>query len=264
MIYSYLKGGLGNILFQIAATKSISIDFGYECSFPNLQSHLKFLNNETTFNPKIKHCFEYNLFLKKLISDQPNGKIKTCYFPFHYDQINISDDTIIDGFFQSEKYFIKNRKEILEFIDLELVCHAYVKNKYNFIKEKTTSVHIRRGDYVNRPNHHPVQSLNYYLDSMDMLKNNTDLFVVFSDDINWCKENIKLKNVIYIENEKDYIELYLMSICSNHIISNSSFSWWGAWLNKNPSKIVIGPKIWFGDAINHNTNDIIPENWIKI
>jgi hypothetical protein len=264
MIYNYLKGGLGNILFQIASTKSMSIDLGCECSFPNLQSHLHYLNNETTFNPKINYCLEYNLFLEKLKVEQPKENTQRCYFPFHYDPIKISDDIIIDGFFQSEKYFIKNRKEILEFIDLSSVCHTYVKEKYNFLKEKTTSIHIRRGDYVNYPSHHPTQSIEYYNQGVEILNDETDLFVIFSDDIQWCKDNLKLENVVYIENEKDYIELYLMSLCDNNIISNSSFSWWGAWLNNNPNKIVIGPKIWFGDSINHNTNDIIPENWIKI
>ena len=99
---------------------------------------------------------------------------------------------------------------------------------------------------------------------IDMLKDETDLFVVFSDDIKWCKEHIKPSNVIYIENEKDYIELYLMSICNNNIVSNSSFSWWGAWLNKNEDKKVIGPLKWFGTAITHNTDDVLPNNWIKI
>jgi len=153
----------------------------------------------------------------------------------------------------------------------ELVSRFFINkqnkpvDKYNFLKnKKTTSIHVRRGDYVNHPNHHPTQSLEYYLEAIKILKDETELFLVFSDDINWCKENIKLDNVVYIENEKDYIELYLMSVCTNNIISNSSFSWWGAWLNKNEDKKVIGPLKWFGDAIKHNTGDVLPENWIKL
>lgn len=92
----------------------------------------------------------------------------------------------------------------------------------------------------------------------------TDLFIVFSDDIEWCEENLPKDNFYYIKNEKDYIELYLMSMCNNNITCNSSFSWWGAWLNKKEDKKVIGPKIWFGSAINHNTDDIIPQSWIKL
>ena len=90
------------------------------------------------------------------------------------------------------------------------------------------------------------------------------MFVIFSDDIEWCKKNLNISDSLYIENEKDYIEMYLMSLCRNNIISNSSFSWWGAWLNNYQSKIVIGPSKWFGNSINHNTGDILPENWIKL
>jgi hypothetical protein len=108
-----------------------------------------------------------------------------------------------------------------------------------------------------------VQTIEYYNKSIEHLKDITDLFIVFSDDIEWCKNNIKSENIIYIQDEKDYIEIYLMSLCDNNIISNSSFSWWGAWLNRNENKIVIGPKIWFGSEIQHNTSDILPEKWVK-
>jgi len=102
----------------------------------------------------------------------------------------------------------------------------------------------------------------YYIKAMERLKDKTDVFVVFSDDIEWCKQNFS--NAVFIENEKDYVEVYLMSLCDNHIISNSSFSWWGAWMNKNENKTVIGPQIWFGPGIGHRTSDILPDNWIKI
>ena len=126
-----------------------------------------------------------------------------------------------------------------------------------------TSIHVRRGDYVKHPNHHPVQTIEYYNKSVEMVGKDTTI-VVFSDDIEWCKKNFNIDNIIYIEDEKDYIELYLMSLCDNNIISNSSFSWWGAWLNTNENKKVIAPNKWFGSAINENTNDIIPKGWIKI
>ena len=262
MIYCDLKGGLGNILFQIATTKSLSIDNNTDYSLNNLISHLKFLDSDNIHNPNLKHSFEYLKLFKGLNHTPIKSKIKVLTFPFEFIEVDqINEDVLIDGFFQSEKYFKHNRNHILDMF----VFDFKLDKKYDFLEEKkTTSIHVRRGDYVNQPNHHPVQTLNYYLDSIDMLKDDTDLFIVFSDDINWCKENLKLDNIIYIENEKDYIELYLMSICTNHIISNSSFSWWGAWLNRNENKKVIGPLRWFGDAIKHNTGDVLPENWIKI
>ena len=145
------------------------------------------------------------------------------------------------------------------------IVYENLKEKYPVIfNNKTTSVHIRRGDYLNYPNFHPTQSQEYYYNCIEKLSSDTDFFIFFSDDTTWCKNHFKEKNFLFIENEKDYLSLLLMSFCSNNIISNSSFSWWGAWLNKNNYKQVIGPKIWFGPGLNHNTSDIIPENWIKI
>jgi hypothetical protein len=266
MIYCNLKGGLGNMLFQIAATKSISIDSGTECSFPNLMYHLDIMDSDNVHNSSLKHSSEYLKLLKNLNTNPPKENIKIIEYPFEFIDKKIYDTNVfIDGFFQSEKYFKHNREEIIKLLDYSFLSNSYFNEKYNFIKNKiTTSIHIRRGDYLNYPNHHPTQSLEYYENSINLLKDKTELFIVFSDDINWCKENIKLDNIVYIDDEKDYIEIYLMSLCDNNIISNSSFSWWGAWLNKNPNKIVIGPLKWFGDNITHNTGDILPDNWIKL
>jgi hypothetical protein len=90
--------------------------------------------------------------------------------------------------------------------------------------------------------------------------------LIFSDDINWCKNNllIKNKNIFFIEGNQDYIDLWLMSMCKNNIMANSTFSWWGAWLNKNPNKKVFVPRTWFGNMIKHNTKDLIPNTWIQI
>ena len=89
-------------------------------------------------------------------------------------------------------------------------------------------------------------------------------YLIFSNDIEWCKKNFIGNQFIFIEGEKDYIDLWLMSLCKNNIIANSSFSWWGAWLNTNSDKKVITPKNWFGPAINHSTQDLIPEKWFMI
>jgi hypothetical protein len=265
MIYCNLKGGLGNMLFQIAATKSISIDNNTDCSFPNLHPHLHYLNSDKTYNPSLKHGSEYMSILKNL-QVTPSTTNNVVRYPFTYVQSPPFDnDVIIDGFFQSEKYFAHNRTEILEFIKPTQEIIDIINEKYgDIVNGKSTSIHVRRGDYVNHPNHHPVQSIEYYNNAIDSLKDKTDNFVVFSDDIEWCKNNLKTDGIIYIDDEKDYIELYLMSLCDNNIISNSSFSWWGAWLNENNNKVVIGPNKWFGSAINHDTSDVITETWIKI
>jgi len=267
MIYCNLKGGLANMMFQIAATKSFSIDLGVDCSFPNLDNMINYLNIENTYNPKMNHADEYRLVFRNLKKDNPNKPIKTINFPFEYSNIFLpkNEDFFVDGFFQSEKYFKHNRDKILELFNVDLSIKKIIESKYSFLNnKKTTSIHVRRGDYIKYPNHHPIQSINYYMDCINMLEKDTDIFVIFSDDIEWCKENLKNDKCYFIENEKDYVELYLMSICNNNIICNSSFSWWGAWMNENKNKKVMGPKKWFGPAITHSSDDIIPEEWIKL
>jgi hypothetical protein len=266
MIYCNLKGGLANMLIQMAAVKSIAIDKGTDCSFPNLQHQINLINDEMWHNPKVKHADEYNIMFSKLNTNPPTNLVGVFNFPFEYQMFNLPNGEIyVDGFFQSEKYFKHNRKELLEWFKMPDQIKEKINSKYsNLFKQRTTSIHVRRGDYIKFPTQHPVQTLEYYNTCINQINNKTDLFIVFSDDIEWCKENIKLDNIVYIEDERDYIEIYMMSLCDNNIISNSSFSWWGAWLNNNENKVVFGPKIWFGPDKNLSSNDILPETWIKI
>lgn len=269
MIYLNLKGGLGNMMFQIATTKAIALSKKTDYSFPNLKSHINYLSSEMEYNPKVNYCSEYLElpFLKNVKTEQPMFPLNTVTFPFHYQNVLISTPTVrIDGFFQSEKYFVNYKNEILELFSPDEKITNYLTEKYNeLLNQRTTSIHVRRGDYIKNSKHHFVQDINYFNQGIEMLDSKTDKFLVFSDDISWCKENFKDDKFVFIENEKDYYELYLMSMCSNNITSNSSFSWWGAWLNKNENKVIIGPKNWFGVALQSlKTDDIIPSNWIKI
>lgn len=253
------------MMFQIAATLSMAIDKGVDASFPNLMTQLIYLNNENTHNSKLKHSIEYLSLFDKLLTEQPPQGLKTYRYPLHYDStIPEGNKFIIDGFFQSERYFNHHRDAILSLLQIPDSVMSVINEKYSHIlNTKTTSLHVRRGDYVRHPNHHPTCGDEYYREAISKIDGETTL-VVFSDDIDWCKKNLNYDNTIYVENEKDYIELYLMSLCDNNIIANSSFSWWGAWLNQNNKKIVVGPKQWFGSSITHDDSDIIPESWIKI
>lgn len=266
MIYFTLRGGLGNMLFQIASVTSIALSKKTKASFGSVESHLKYLNNENHFNPKLNYSDEYknlNMFKNMVTEKAPLG-VKVYSYPFHYLDINTpQEDVILDGFFQSEKYFVSHKKEIEELFKPTEEILNVIKNKYSkLLTGDTISLHVRRGDYVNNSHNHPPCSLSYYKKALNIL--GEGVVLVFSDDIQWCKDNFIGDRFIFIENEKDYVEMYLMSMCKNNIISNSSFSWWGAWLNKNLDKKVVGPKKWFGPSINHNTSDIIPEDWIKI
>lgn len=270
MIYCYLKGGLGNMMFQIFATKSLSTDRGTNCSFPNLHNLLNYLDVEKTYNPNLNHSQEYLkylTFLRELDITPPQKKLQVINYPFEYSVLELPyGDFIVDGFFQSEKYFSQNRKKILDWCKISPHIKNIIETKYSdIISKKTTSIHVRRGDYIKFSNNHRLQTLEYFNNAINILKNDTEIFIVFSDDIKWCKENFSGNKFFFVENEKDYVEMYLMSLCKNNIISNSSFSWWPAWLNENDNKKVIGPINWFGPGLsNISDRDIIPSEWIKI
>lgn len=265
MIYCNLKGGLGNMLFQIAAANAMAIKKNTFCSFPNFKEHLKFLDQDKVYNSNLNHANEYASFLL-LKNDSPTVPCNMYSYPFEYIKfLPVESEFAIDGFFQTEKYFKDERNEILQIIKPSEEIENVLNTKYSFINvSNCTSLHVRRGDYLKFSNNHPTQEIEYYYNALEKISD-TEMIVVFSDDIEWCKDTFKLRNIFFVENEKDYIELFLMSKCKNNIIANSSFSWWGAWLNNNPSKIVVGPKKWFGSNLSHmNTNDIIPQSWIKI
>lgn len=269
MIYCNLRGGLANIMFQIAATYAIAKDNNTNFSFPNFNNHLDYLNNDNTYNPSLKTSHNYKLlFDEKIYSNinpLPRPPYKIERFPFHYKKPENNESVLIDGFFQSEKYFIHHKNDIINLFKGDNSLHETIITKYgDSLSHKITSIHVRRGDYVNHPNHHPTQDLNYYNLAVELLDNDTDYFYIFSDDIDWCKENFKGGKYVFIEDNLDYIDLLIMGKCRNNIIANSSFSWWGAWLNCNSDKKVVAPKKWFGKAINHNTEDLIPQSWIKI
>jgi hypothetical protein len=184
---------------------------------------------------------------------------------FHYKDIPYQENLILSGYFQSEKYFVENQNFIRNLFDVDEQSKKIIEKIISTdILYKSCSLHIRRGDYLSYPDHHPVCDIEYYKNAMNFISNKT--IILFSNDIDWCKKNLILdgKELIYIENNFDYIDLWMMSLCENNIIANSSFSWWGAWLNKNNNKIVVAPKKWFGNALQHNTKDLYPEKWIVI
>ena len=272
MITCKLKGGLANMLFQIATMKSLAKDNDSDVSFPNFFDNINALNLDTFHNPKINYAQEYvNIFKNFKINTENNINIKeNISVPFCYVDLEYKNNANYDGFFQCEKFFKHNRNLILDLYEPNDIIKEYIINKYSeIIKLETCAIHVRRGDYLKLQNVHVVQNLEYFNSAIDKI-GKVDKYIVFSDDIEWCKNNFIGEDFIFISEDKDYIELFLMSMCSHQIISNSSFSWWGAWLNKNENKKVIGPLKWFNEnsewlkTIKTNVNDIIPENWIKL
>jgi hypothetical protein len=193
---------------------------------------------------------------------------------FEYKEIPaIEGNVCLNGYFQSEKYFkeysdeIKKLFEQPKFMHGVVTSHAWDRNGIFINTETNTcSIHVRRGDYLKSPDHHPEQTMNYYMKAIKQMPKDT-IFIIFSDDIAWCKQNFpdlpeKFK---FAEGGRDDEDLLYMSLCKNNIITNSTFSWWAAWLNQNIEKKVIIPATWFGPAYaNHNTEDLYCENWVRI
>lgn len=251
-------GGLGNLMFQISTAYSTSLRDG----------KILICDTSDMMVPHKPYTFYLNNILRKVkFSDNLTNFNFIGEQGFHYSPIpSLQGNVKLVGYFQSEKYFINYKEEILELFGPDTETQLYLNEKYGDILSKDTcSVHIRRGDYLNLQNYHPVQSIEYYKNSVNVIGRNKH-FLIFSDDIKWCEENFDfLENKTFINGNEDYQDLYLMSMCQDNIIANSSFSWWGAWLNKNPNKKVISPNKWFGPSyVNFNTKDLYCDKWIKI
>jgi hypothetical protein len=256
MITAYLQGGLGNQMFQLAAAISLAIDNHTNARF-GLGNH---------FLPKQGrrcHLYQNNIF--KNIDFAQAVEIKKIFKEptFLYSKIEFEENMCLSGYFQSEKYFVHNKEIITRlFLDNEEAL-GYLLNKYrSLLIQNSVSLHVRRGDYLKSNGFHPTCSMDYYEKAMAEFPEDTQ-FLVFSDDIGWCKESFKGKNFNFIE-EEDYLELLLTSLCRHNIIANSSFSWWGAWLNQNPEKQVFYPSNWFGPDSNIDTRDLTPQEWKRI
>jgi hypothetical protein len=189
--------------------------------------------------------WKYNRHLDKPIKTGKVSQVLTQFRekdPFSYSQIPQIDNIDLIGYFQNENYFSCHKKEIVDLFDPNDVIKSKV---YLTDFDGLTAIHVRRGDYLNFPLHHPVPSLSYYNTAISNLKNISKNFMVFSDDIPWCKEQFP-SNFLYSEETDEFIDLFKMSLCSNFIIANSSFSWWGSYLSKNPSKKIYAPDNWVG------------------
>jgi hypothetical protein len=162
---------------------------------------------------------------------------------------------IHSSYLQSYKYFEHNRDLILDTFKMSINERSYLTSKYN--PGLLIGVHVRRGDYLKVENFHTnLTKTHYYQEAMAKFPNQE--FLIFSDDPDWARE--KFPNSVVVR-ENDYLELYLMSLCKSLIIANSTFSWWGAWLNKKPNKRIIAPGKWFGPSHPASTEDLIPDTW---
>lgn len=195
----------------------------------------------------------------------------TTQIPFDYKKVTRMDDVFYDGYWQNEKNFLSIREKVIEtftFPDFQNEKNKALVEKLKNIR--AASCHIRRGDYLLDPVYGVCNST-YYENAVTELKEtvNPDVYCVFSDDIDWCKKNLieligRDKEVIFVDwnkGKESYRDIQLMSLCHYNIIANSSFSWWGAWLNNHEDKVVLAPEVWMNKPL---VNDPICDSWKRI
>jgi hypothetical protein len=257
-------GRLANQMFQFASTIGVARRSGYDVKFPI--EKFKTETPDSYAGCKLLECFDIpDSYLAGSIEISRNIKYRYAETDFKYntETEKIPDNTDLYGYFQDERYFLDSSMEIKKCFKFK---ESIVKESENNIADfrDSVSIHVRRGDYVNQQGHHPIQSVDYYYKALKII-GSANVFV-FSDDIEWCKRNLRLSgfNFNFINLENPYHSLYLMSRCENNIIANSSFSWWSAWLNENEDKKIIGPSLWFGPDLKKDTSQIIPQRWISI
>ena len=275
MIGIKIKGGLGNQLFQYAIAKAFSLELKRKFKLDISIFEWYTLHNYSLHHFNIQSDFytpesKWKMKLKKLLY--------TVVFynedqhPFHHNPnlIDIKSDFLfLEGYFQSQKYFIKFENEIRTDFQITSTLKPKTIDTLAFMQSvDAVSIHFRRGDYVGNAVH-DTDTTEYYNKAMQLIESNIKkpVYFLFSDDIPWVKKNFKTNfethYIDFNDASTNFEDLKLMSSCQHNIIANSSFSWWGAWLNTNPNKTVIAPKIWFNDE-KVTTHDIIPENWIKL
>ncbi|MEK7609632.1 MAG: alpha-1,2-fucosyltransferase [Patescibacteria group bacterium] len=289
-------GGLGNQLFQYAFARGISshletsflLDIDTSVVYKNERVHEFSLQHFNVTIPMAKWYHMYGfvwlrrqkrlfnfiyhkLRLKKMFS---SFYFIERLFCFDENVLSKGDGSYFEGFWNTEKYFKNIEKEIRKEIIINKPLSEYgQKINDEIMKKNSISLHVRRTDYVTHKisnEYHGTCSQEYYKNAIKYVAERVPSphFFIFSDDYGWVVENFKFLQYPYtcIKNgpEKNYEDLTLMSKCKHHIIANSTFSWWGAWLNPKKDKIVIGPKQWFKNAPKANTVDLFPDGWIKL
>lgn len=287
--------GLGNQLFQYAYARAYQLHTGedvrldkeeaFKDKFPNGEgksdirsynlSHFRIALQGFDVEKSLEYRYlgRKNCIEKYIYEKAKKGKWKynfweECEEPHHYkvEFTNISGEAYIKGWFQNEKYFKDVRHIILK--DLKLTTPVVMRRELKHIYEKRTlvSVHIRRGDYIKNNIALPKEYYYRAIEKMNSIIENP-AYLVFTDDMNWAKSILDGREEVYFISDygtyRDFEELILMSRCVHNIIANSSFSWWGAWLNNNEDKIVLTPNRW---PFTKRKNDlsILPEEWERI
>jgi hypothetical protein len=290
MVIIKVTGGLGNQLFQFAMGVAIEETLGFQVKYDLCEykfgGYRKFDLDKFVCDLKIATGVEIernnNVFQKikfKIFQflGFPFGLKGLKYYlerNFQYDEkvFDLEDDIYLSGYWQSEKYFLNHRIEILERIK---ISDSDSPQNMTYLRQIRTSnsvsIHVRRGDYISNSQTNSIYAscdLGYYEKAIQFLSSQLEdlTFFVFSDDMEWVTTNFsKFDRMIFVNvnlGDTAFEDLKLMSNCKHNIIANSTFSWWAAWLNQNSNKIVITPKVWYKNLYDNNL-EIVPNTWLK-
>lgn len=292
MIIVKLLGGLGNQMFQYATGRAVArrlnaellLDISgfvhydlrcYELDFWNIRARPAsddelvrsgVSSGRPTFLRRLARVAGLGLPINRFV------EASFAYDPRIFD---VADPAYLDGYFQSERYFQDIASELREEFTLRAAAdekNAEIRRKIEEAGNSAVSLHIRRGDYVSNAQtaqYHGVVSLDYYRRAVDHIAAQCEApcFFVFSDDLDWVKCNLRIDHELVLVDangpDSGACDMALMMACRHHVIANSSFSWWGAWLNPHPDKIVVAPQHWFSGA-KHDTRDLLPAKWVRL
>ena len=275
MITVKLYGGLGNQMFQYAAGLRLATHHQTKLAI-DLSWFETIGKTADTRRVYELDCFNLSAqpagFMNKVFGGR-SVTIKEKGFRFDPEILSAPANATLDGYWQSYLYFEDAAETIRRDFNFALPPSAPNAAMLNEIAKVTAvSLHVRRGDYITNEaanKFHGTSPLDYYRMAIEYLsaRVKNPHFFVFSDDPEWCKANLTIDfATTYVDHnppDKGYEDLRLMSHCKHHIVANSSFSWWGAWLNSNPEKIVVAPKIWFLDS-SIDTTDLVPTSWKRL
>ena len=243
---------LGNQMFYYSTLRSVGIKLGFPIKIPKRKMDLLYFNIQ-----------------KDYLNSQDEITINKTYtepsYAFSDKVFDVQDNTNLVGHFKSSLYFNSIRDILLKEFTLDQYKMNFIDSYIGKIRRENPgcqliALHVRRGDYVQYPDVHPFCPMIYYNKCIGYFNSKYKCkYIIFSDDIPWCKQNFRFANNHFCELNNNLIELLLMARCDHNIIANSTFSWWGAYLNENPHKKIFYPDKWFGE--NSGTGNLLPESW---
>ena len=253
LITGAFMGGLGNQLFQAAHALAQGWKHNREVVFvPNSFTPGQGRNAANYVDSVFRNLKFVDEFIDYTVVDEGT---------FHYTGVEpVEENTAFQGYYQSTKNWFGYQDLIRPIFQPDDITANYFLKKYPRLGEPNTlSLHVRRSEYLLLSETHPTITLEYIQEALKVIGEYSTVFI-FSDDHQWVKDNLNLSSAIFVNEPEDYLELWLMSMCSNHIMSNSTFSWWGTFLNKNTEKKIVAPSVWFGPK-GPNAKDIYESYW---